>query len=242
MDYILLPPDADRRRLSFYLATEEYVARHLLPALSKEGRTDFFFLWQVEPSVIFGRNQVAANEVNVPYCREHGIQMYRRKSGGGCVYADKGNVMFSYVTSDTNVNLTFHRFINMLVLVLRRLGVEATGSSRNDVLVDGRKVSGTAFYHLPNASIVHGTMLYDTMMENMVAAITPPQEKLQKNGVESVRQRIGLLKNYISLSLSDFIGFARQTLCTGELLLTADDLVGIEALEQEYLSADFINI
>ena len=248
MKYITLPTSSVKeRRLSFYLAMEEYAARHLLSPDSREKHSeaagqqdDLFFLWQVKPSVIFGRNQNIEAEVNIGFCREHGIEMYRRKSGGGCVYADLGNVMFSYITKDEHVNLTFQRFINMLVLVLRRLGVEATASVRNDVLVAGKKVSGTAFYHLPGASIVHGTMLYDTMMDNMMEAITPPQEKLQRNGVQSVRQRIGLLKDYITQSLDEFKDFARQTLCEGELPLAEADITAIEALEQEYLNPDFI--
>ena len=232
MKYLALPPVGDKSP-AFFLAVEEWVARHL-------GDDDCFFTWQVGPSVIFGRNQIVENEVNRGFCREHGIGIYRRKSGGGCVYADRGNVMFSYITHDVNVNLTFLRFINMLVLVLRRLGLEATTSMRNDVLVDGKKVSGTAFYHLPTASIVHGTMLYDTMMENMVNAITPTQAKLQRNGVESVRQRIGLLKDYISMDMEAFKIFARQTLCNGEMTLGEKDFREIEWLEAEYLSECFI--
>ena len=90
MKYIALP-DKEIRRLSFYLAMEEYVARHV-------DESEGFFMWQVAPSVIFGRNQVVENEVNVDYCRQHGISMYRRKSGGGCVYADMDNLMLSYIS------------------------------------------------------------------------------------------------------------------------------------------------
>ena len=103
MVYIALPTN-EVRRLSFYLAMEEYVARHM-------DVTDCFFMWQVEPSVIFGRNQQVENEVNLEFCRQHGIQVYRRKSGGGCVYADWNNVMLSYVTTDENVGYVFNRFI-----------------------------------------------------------------------------------------------------------------------------------
>ena len=88
MKYVALPFQ-EPRRLSFYLAMEEFVARHT-------DEPDAFFMWQVEPSVIFGRNQVLENEVNVAYCREHGISLYRRKSGGGCVYADMDNLMLSF--------------------------------------------------------------------------------------------------------------------------------------------------
>ena len=234
MKYISLP-DQQSRQLSFYLAMEEYVARHL-------DEPDCFFMWQVEPSVIFGRNQVAQNEVNVDYCREHGIKVYRRKSGGGCVYADRDNVMLSYVTSDDNVRLTFNHFINMSLLVLRKLGIEATGTTHNDVMIGDRKVSGTAFYHLPGRSIVHATMLYDTNMENMLNAITPSHEKLQAKGIESVRQRITLLKDYTALSLEEFKVFVRATLCEGERMLTPDEVAEIEQLEQTYLREDFINL
>lgn len=232
MKYISLH-DKRPRLLSFYLAMEEYVARHI-------NEQDCFFHWQVEPSVIFGRNQLIENEVNIGYCREHNINMYRRKSGGGCVYADMSNVMFSYITSEENVGFTFNRYINMMLLMLRKLGVEATTSGRNDILIDGRKVSGNAFYKLPNKSIVHGTMLYDTDIENMVGSITPSDEKLTSKGVSSVGQRIALLKDYISINIDEFKRFVVSNLCDGEIELNADDVSKIKEIEREYQSDDFI--
>lgn len=232
MVYISLPEEKTRR-LSFYLAMEEYVARRL-------NEPDCFFLWQVDPTVIFGRNQLIENEVNVDFCKRRGIQMYRRKSGGGCVYADMSNIMFSYVTAADNIGFTFYKFINLLLLVLRKAGVEATASQRNDVLIDGRKVSGSAFYHIPGRCIVHGTMLYDTDMTNMVGAITPDDTKLLSKGVRSVRQRIALLKDYTDLGLDAFKQLARDTICRDTLTLTAADVAAIEELEKEYLSDAFI--
>lgn len=233
MKYIALPP-IGVQRLSFYLAMEEYVARHL----QEEG--DCFFMWQVEPSVIFGRNQLIENEVNMDYCRAHHIQTYRRKSGGGCVYADMSNIMFSYITHDENVNFTFNRYINMVVLVLQQLGVNASTSGRNDVMIGNRKVSGNAFYHIPGRSIVHGTMLYDTNMQNMVGSITPTSKKLLSKGISSVRQRIALLKDYIPQSLEEFKTFVRQRLCQDERLLDLHDVESIREIEKEYLSDEFI--
>ena len=151
MTYVELPDDR-RRRLSFYLAMEEYVAR-------KMDSHDWFFMWRVPPTVIFGRNQVVENEVNIEYCRRLGIEMYRRKSGGGCVYSDMNNVMFSYVTADGNVNMTFNRYMNTICLMLMRMGVDATSSGRNDILIDGRKVSGNAFYHCANGGLRGGGKL-----------------------------------------------------------------------------------
>lgn len=234
MRYIVLKGDQGARRLSFYLAMEEYVARHI-------DEDDLFFMWQVRPTVIFGRNQSLENEVNVDYCRANEIEMYRRKSGGGCVYADMGNVMLSYISKEENVGLTFNRFINMLLLVLRRMDIEATGTSHNDVMIGDRKVCGTAFYHIPGRSIVHSTMLYDTNMDHMLNAITPSQEKLQSKGIKSVRQRITFLKDHTSLSLNEIKSIVRTTLCEGELILSQADIEGIEQLEQTYLRKEFIN-
>ena len=235
MKYIALPFQ-ESRRLSFYLAMEEFVARHT-------DESDAFFMWQVEPSVIFGRNQVLENEVNVAYCREHGISLYRRKSGGGCVYADMDNLMLSFVTSEGNVNFAFNRFVNMVLLVLRKLGIAATGTSHNDVMIGDRKVCGTACYHLEGRSIVHSTMLFDTNMDHMLNAITPSREKLEKKGIESVRQRITLLKDYTTLdSVEALKTLIRATLCEGERLLTASEVAQIEAIEATYLKEEFINL
>lgn len=233
MKYIALPDENSVRRLSFYLAMEEYVARNV-------DERDCFFMWQVRPSVIFGRNQLIENEVNLDFCRRRGIMTYRRKSGGGCVYADMKNIMFSYVTDEDNVGFTFNRYINMVALVLTKLGVDARTTGRNDILIGDRKVSGNAFYRLPGRSIVHGTMLYDTDMENMVGSITPTGEKLLSKGVESVRQRIALLKDYVTIGIEEFKDFVRQNLCDGVRTLTLDDVRAIEVLEREYLSPEFV--
>lgn len=235
MKYISLPV-SETRRLSFYLAMEEFVARHL-------DEPDTFFMWQVEPSVIFGRNQVLENEVNVAYCREHNIKLYRRKSGGGCVYADMDNLMLSFITTEENVNFAFNRFVNMILLVLRRLGIEATGTQHNDIMIGDRKVCGTACYHVGGRSIVHSTMLYDTNMEHMLNAITPGPEKLEKKGIQSVRQRITLLKDYTTLEGVEALKqLIRDTLCVGERQLSQDDVAKIEAIEASYLKEEFINL
>jgi lipoic acid synthetase/lipoate-protein ligase A len=198
-------------------------------------------MWQVEPSVIFGRNQLIENEVNLDFCKKHGIQMYRRKSGGGCVYADSDNVMLSYVSVGDSVGQAFNRFIQMVLLVFRRMGLEAVSTQHNDVLIDNRKVCGTACYHVDGRNIVHSTLLYDTNMTNMLQAITPSREKLQSKGIQSVRQRITLLKDHVSLSLEEVKTLIRETICYGELVLTEKQLIEIEHMEEEYLQKEFIN-
>lgn len=232
MTYIDLPTD-EVRPLSFYLAEEEYLAR-------TAPKGDLFFMWQVNPSVIFGRNQDVEAEVNTEYCRSHGISMYRRKSGGGCVYADMSNVMLSYITPSDEVMTTFERYLEMVVEVLGRMGVKATWTQNNDIMIGNRKVSGNAFYHIPGYSIVHGTLLYDTNMQNMVASITPPVEKLIRHGVESVRQRIALLKDYTTMNLDEVKSFIKRELNDDQAMLSPHDIEGIKAIEQEYDDPEWI--
>ena len=232
MIYVELPVEKNRR-LPFYLAMEEYIAREL-PA------QDYFFIWQVEPTVIFGRNQLVDSEVDVKFCRNHGIQFYRRKSGGGCVFADRSNLMLSYITPTTNVNFTFNRYMLMVEDALQRLGVDARTSGRNDILINGKKVSGNAFYHLPGRSIVHGTMLYDTNLEYMLNATTPSETKLRSKGVESVRQHITTLCNHIDLTIEELKEHLRKVLCDSEIVLSDADVAAIGLLEQEYYDDSFI--
>ena len=252
MKYLQLPYD-EVRRLTFYLAMEEHAAQLLKDNKSID---ELFFTWRVRPTVIFGRNQLIDSEVNVAYCKANGIEYYRRKSGGGCVYADMDNLMFSYITRSDDVTTTFARYTHAIVEMLKGLGLDASDNSRNDVMIEGKKVSGNAFYHIrglgigdrglgggnqkSGISIVHGTMLYDTNMEHMVGAITPSQEKLRSKGVESVRQHIALLKDYTDMSLEDFKLFVRSQLCHEEKVLDGDALAQIERIEKEYLSDAFI--
>lgn len=230
MKYVSLPSDRDRR-LPFYLAMEEYLARDFSASLTD----DLLFMWQVKPTVIFGRNQVIGSEVNVDYCCSHGIEMYRRKSGGGCVFANPDNIMFSYITrSDSPVATTFMRYTGMIADMLRSLGLNATTSERNDVLIDGRKVSGNAFYHIPGRSIVHGTMLFDTDREKMANAITPSAAKLQDKGVSSVRSRITTIREHLDIGIEQFKSYARRYLTDGEIRLTDADVTAITVIEQPY--------
>lgn len=232
MVYIQLPNE-EERQLSFYLAMEEYVAR-------ETDVRDAFFIWQVEPSVIFGRNQLIENEVNIGYCKRNGVRMFRRKSGGGCVYADKSNMMLSFITSSDYVCLTYNRYIMMVVEALRKIGIDAKANGRNDIMIEGRKVSGNAFYHIPGRSIVHGTMLYDTDMRNMTACITPDDEKLLSKGVKSVRQHIALLKDYTTMSLDEIRESIIKSICDSTLTLREEDIEKISNIEKEYLSEEFI--
>lgn len=232
MIYIALPDDKVRR-LSFYLAMEEYIAHNI-------DEDECFYMWQVNPTVIFGRNQLMENEVNLDYVRANGIETYRRKSGGGCVYADFSNIMFSYITKDRNVSFTFLSYLQRVALTLQKLGVNAIASGRNDITVDEKKVSGNAFYRTSEKSIVHGTMLFNTDLEKLVLSITPNDKKLISKGVESVRKRVTNLSEYLEIDIEEFKRFVRTHLCDSERTLTYEEVAKIEEIEKEYLSEEFI--
>lgn len=234
MDYVALP-DCSPRRLPFYLAMEEYLAREVA------GERDLFFMWQVAPTVIFGRNQIIDNEVNIGYCRANGIEMYRRKSGGGCVFANMDNIMMSYITpNDGPVATTFSRYTGMVAEMLRSLGLDASDTGRNDILISGRKVSGNAFYHIPGHSIVHGTMLFDTDRMAMAEAITPSEAKTQAKGVESVRSRVTTLSEHLTMGMEEFKAYVREYLCDSTLTLADADMAAIGELERPYYSDSWI--
>ena len=236
MKHIKLP-NSNQQKLSFYLAMEEYVAS----TLTDDECDDCFFLWQVEPTVICGRHQVIENEVNLEYCKANGIQTYRRKSGGGCVYADRNNVMLSYITRNDNVEKTFSKYLALVAEALQSiLGISAVATSNNDLLIEGAKVSGNAIYHTDGKIIAHGTLLYDTVMKNMISAITPSREKLQKHGVESVRQRITLLKEHTDMPLEEIKARLIDYVCSDQITLNEEDVEKIKQIEKTYLDPDFI--
>ena len=237
--YIQIPGGGERR-LPFFLAAEEWVAARMERLT---GGRPAFFMWQVPPTVIVGRNQLIDTEVDLPYCRGAGIAVWRRKSGGGAVYADMDNVMLSCVTPNgaDDVPTTFARYTAAVAAMLRQLGVNATAGGRNDVLIDGCKVSGNAFYHLPGCSIVHGTMLVDTDVPTMARALTPPPGKLRSKGVASVSARVTTLRRHLDISVAAFMAHARRVLCGDDAVsLTAADVAQVEEIMREYERPEFI--
>lgn len=242
------------RRLVWYLALEEYIGQHL--DLFPDGA---FFTWTVEPTVIFGRHQVMEQEVNLSYCHAHSIHIYRRKSGGGCVYADRGNLMLSYITPSVHPEQVFQTYLDTIAGLLTQLGLPAVKSEHNDILVDGKKVSGNACYALKTGTIVHGTMLYDVDFTALEQAITPTQEKLSKHGVQSVRQRVMNLRPLLCSTalqdkelaapqpistidartidnINDLAAYLSSSLCPSSCELTEDQLLAISLIEKTYLT------
>jgi len=228
-------PGTGSHRLPFYLAAEEWIARNM-PA------DRYFFAWQVAPTVICGRNQDVDAEVDLTFCRDEGIEVYRRKSGGGAVFADFNNIMFSHVAPAETVLSAFGDYTSRMVSALRSLGMDAEATGRNDITIEGRKVAGNAYWQCAGRSIVHGTMLFDTDERMMAGALTPSRAKLLSNKVRSVQSRITTVRRHCpDISISQFLNHMLASVCDGTCVLPDNSLQEIKSIESSYYSEDFIH-
>lgn len=233
--YVDMPATAAHRRATFYLAAEEYIAQ-TLPA------DNYLFSWQLSPTVVMGRNQVAHQEVDLDFCHREGIDVVRRKSGGGAIFADQQNIMWSLVTDKGPVEPLFAEYAQAVSGALNQLGAATEVSGRNDILLKGisgladtqGKVCGNAFYHLPQRNIVHGTMLYDTNARLMQGALHPDTSKLEAKGVKSVRSRVALLKDYLPFGVSELRRRLRPLLCDRHIELDEKAVQAIGQIEESY--------
>lgn len=237
MRRIILPDviDAD---VPFYLSVEEWCAYNL-PS------DEYFFAWQVNPSIICGRHQEIDNEVNLEVAAKEGIKVWRRKSGGGAVLADMNNVMFSYITPSHAVQTSFDSYTGMICKMLNNMGIDAESTGRNDIAVNGHKVAGNSFLKLPGRSIVHGTMLYDTNFDMMGKVLTPSKAKMMSKGVVSVPSRVTTLKKLgINISCREFMEQALDFICPSTnhpVIINNEDLTEILKIRESYTDPDFLN-
>lgn len=218
----------------FYFALEDYLLNEVL----KEGET-YFFTWQIK-GVVIGKNQVIENEVNLHYLKEEGIRLFRRPTGGGTVYADEENTMFSLITKKEE-NFSFQKHLIHIVKAMKELNVDLKFSGRNDLLFMDKKMSGNAFLQNKNGMLLHGTLLYNLDLETMVRAITPSNEKLVSKGISSVRSRVINLKPYLNgLTQSEVINHLEKTLTTKQYVLSKEEIEMLLKRSEKYAAKEFI--
>ena len=191
---------------AFNLALEE--------ALCAEFPEPVLMLWRNRPSVIVGRNQNTLAEVNTAFVREHGIDVVRRMTGGSAVYHDLGNVNYSFIIHERHPEPdSFALFARPVVACLRSLGVPAVFSGRNDILAEGRKISGSAQCCMNGRTLFHGTLLFDLEMEMLEKVLTPGKAKIESKGVRSVRAHVANLKEFLpGMSTEDFLAVLAEKL------------------------------
>lgn len=219
-------------RSSLAFAVEEYIMRN--PAFKDE----YFMFWRTRPTLMIGRFQNTIQEINSQFAKDCKIDVIRRNSGGGTVYTDPNCWQFSFITwKKAGQVKDFRDFTKPVVEALKKLGVNAEFSGRNDLLCDGKKFSGNAQFGLKGRFLHHGTILFDTNLENLVRSLNVTDEKIISKGIQSVRERVTNIRPHLSIDFSsmDFrdkmISMLRQDM--DQIELTNEDLAEIEKIEVE---------
>ena len=186
----------------FCLAAEEYLLKNL--------SEDIFMLWQSENTIVLGKHQNALAEINYRFVRENKITVARRISGGGTVFHDSGNVNFAFIKNvKSPAEISFNHFTAPVVNALAKLDLQATTSGRNDLLIEGLKISGNAEHVFKNRVLHHGTLLYNSNLENLGRAIKVVPGKYESKAVQSNRSPVVNISSFLkkNLSVDDFIRF-----------------------------------
>ena len=180
---------------NFNLATEEYFLKH--------STADFFILYINSPSVVIGKHQNLVSEVNIPYIIKNSISVSRRISGGGAVYHDDNNVNFSFIkTCPKNEMINYHEILNLIVSALKSLHLNITISSRHDILLDNKKISGCAMHIFKNRVLVHGTLLYKTNLSRLSKSLKSNTTNYKDKAVKSVGSNVTNISSYLKQNIS----------------------------------------
>ena len=175
------------------LAIEEYVLRTM------DIEEDSFLLFYInEPSIIIGKNQNTIEEIDTDFVEANDIKVVRRLSGGGAVYHDLGNLNYSFITKDDGESFrNFKKFTEPVVQALAKLGVKAELIGRNDLLVEGRKISGNAQFSTQGRMFSHGTLMFDTEIDTVVSALKVRKDKIESKGIKSIRSRVANISEFL---------------------------------------------
>lgn len=226
----------------FNLALDEYALKNI------DVGEDYFFLWQNEPAIIIGKNQNTLEEINPNFVVEHGIKVARRVSGGGAVYHDFGNLNFTIITNVGDVSkVNFKKYVEPIITALKNMGIEAVASGRNDLLINGKKISGNAQRQSGGRLMHHGTLMFDVDIDTMVKALNVGEDKFISKAAKSVRSRVTNIKEHLSehTTLAMFIEQLQYYLSNegrdAEIILTSKQLSEIQQIaEQRFATWDWI--
>lgn len=218
------------------LAIEEYVLKNMYV-----DKDSFLLFYINEPSIIIGKNQNTVEEINTEYVDANGIHVVRRLSGGGAVYHDLGNLNYSFITKDDGDSFrNFKKFTEPVIKALADMGVKAELLGRNDILVEGRKVSGNAQFATHGRMFTHGTLMLDTEIERVVSALKVRKDKIESKGIKSIRSRVANISEFLEepMTIEEFRMRILNSIFEGEenikyMELTEQDWKNIHALSAE---------
>ncbi len=183
----------------FNLATEKYLIEEYDP------ESTVLYLWKNKPVVVIGRYQNPWDECNLEQMKKDGVALARRYSGGGAVYQDLGNICFTFISPVKKADKS--KNFELVLKALEMMGIQAQLSGRNDILVEGKKVSGSAFQTTHGRFCHHGTMLVSTDLTKLPLYLTPDLQKLESHGVKSVSSRVANLSDFSPLATTDLFAF-----------------------------------
>jgi lipoate---protein ligase len=183
---------------SVNLAIEEYLLRHV------QVDEPLLLFYINAPSVIIGRNQDTLAEIDPDFIAANGVHVVRRLSGGGAVYHDLGNLNFSFVTNGRSHLHNFAEFTQPVIAVLQSLGVDAELRGRSDIFAAGKKISGNAQYASGERMFSHGTLLFDSNLENLLQALNPQQVIIESNAVQSIRSFVTNIRDLLAEDMDIF--------------------------------------
>ena len=218
----------------FNLALEEYVFERMDKSKS------YFLLWQNDNTIVVGKYQNTAEEIDQAYVDAHHIRVARRLSGGGAVYHDRGNLNFTFIVDRADApGLNFKVFVRPVVEALARFGVHAEFTGRNDLTIDGMKFSGNAQYARRGRLLHHGCIMLDSNLTSVADALRVKEAKFASKAVKSVRSRVTTINAHAPapISMEDFKGALKEcAMASGELepcTLTEEDLAAVRKLRNE---------
>lgn len=161
-----------------------------------------FLFWRTDPTLMVGKYQNTLEEINQKYVDEHKIQVVRRMSGGGTIYTDPGGWQFTFIEYGDNTGIHFHEYIAPVIDALRSLDIPAEFNGRNDLVIEGKKFSGNAQYKLSGNTVHHGSILFDTDIEQMVKSTTVDEYKIISKSIKSVRDRVTNINDHLVTPMS----------------------------------------
>jgi lipoate-protein ligase A len=225
----------------FNLAAEEYFLKNF--------QENFFVIWRSQPTVVVGKHQNALAEINHDFVNAHQIPVARRLSGGGTVFHDLGNLNFTFIRNVEKIQeVNFKLFTFPIVEALKTLGVDAYTTGRNDLLIDGKKISGNAEHVHRNRVLHHGTLLFNSRLDALKGALKVDLSKFEDKAVQSNRSEVTNIATYLPepMSVEDFgnrlyAEISNQITGTEVYLPTEADIEAIQKLSDEkYRTWDWI--